>query len=127
MSDTESSNDLLTVDEVAEQLKVNPQTVRNWITAEKLPALRIGGRRVRVQRSALERFVGMQTSPDLGLPSQKRAVSPTQSSFDREAVATALDQIASGFGALAAALRGDRAVAKASGNAARRSRKTASK
>ena len=35
--------------EVAEILKVNPMTVRNWITREELPALRVGTRRVRVR------------------------------------------------------------------------------
>lgn len=48
-----ADDDLLTVNAVAERLQVNPQTVRNWITAGKCPAVRIG-RRVRIRRSDLE-------------------------------------------------------------------------
>src|SRR5947199_58349 len=40
----------LTVAEVAEMLKLNQQTVRNWIDQGSLPALRVG-RRVRITRS----------------------------------------------------------------------------
>ncbi len=46
----------LTVAEVAELLKLNQQTVRNWIAQGKLPALRVG-RRVRIRRSDLERVL----------------------------------------------------------------------
>jgi excisionase family DNA binding protein len=40
------NEEFLTVAEVAERLKLNQQTIRNWIDAGTLPALRIG-RRVR--------------------------------------------------------------------------------
>jgi excisionase family DNA binding protein len=46
----------LTVADVAEMLKLNPQTVRNWIDQGSLPALRVG-RRVRIKRSDLERML----------------------------------------------------------------------
>jgi excisionase family DNA binding protein len=46
----------LTVAEVAELLKLNQQTVRNWIDQGSLPALRVG-RRVRIRRSDLERVL----------------------------------------------------------------------
>jgi excisionase family DNA binding protein len=46
----------LTVAEVAELLKLNQQTVRNWIDQGSLPALRVG-RRVRIKRSDLERML----------------------------------------------------------------------
>lgn len=49
--------DLLTVNEIAEQLKVNPQTVRNWIDRGSLPAVRVGQRRVRVRRSDFDSFL----------------------------------------------------------------------
>jgi len=49
-------DEFLTVAEVAELLKLNPQTVRNWIDAGKLPAIH-AGRRVRIMRSDLERFL----------------------------------------------------------------------
>ncbi|HUE27042.1 MAG TPA: helix-turn-helix domain-containing protein [Solirubrobacteraceae bacterium] len=46
----------LTVAEVAEMLKLNQQTVRNWIDQGSLPALRVG-RRVRIRRSDLEQLL----------------------------------------------------------------------
>jgi excisionase family DNA binding protein len=46
----------LTVAEVAETLKLNQQTVRNWIDQGALPALRVG-RRVRIKRSDFERLL----------------------------------------------------------------------
>jgi excisionase family DNA binding protein len=46
----------LTVAEVAEKLKLNQQTVRNWIDQGSLPALRVG-RRVRIKRSDFERIL----------------------------------------------------------------------
>ena len=45
----ESSGDYLTVNEIAETLKLNPQTVRNWIDQGQLPCVRVGSRRVRVK------------------------------------------------------------------------------
>lgn len=53
-SDLEES--FLTVAEVADMLKLNQQTVRNWIDQGLLPALRVG-RRVRIKRSDLERVL----------------------------------------------------------------------
>jgi excisionase family DNA binding protein len=44
------SEELLTVAEIAASLKMNQQTIRNWIDSGYLPAIRIG-RRVRVKRS----------------------------------------------------------------------------
>jgi len=51
--------EFLTVAEVAELLKLNQQTVRNWIDAGKLPALHIG-RRVRIRRADFDVFLGQQ-------------------------------------------------------------------
>ena len=50
------TDSFLTVAEVAELLKLNQQTVRNWIDQGSLPALRVG-RRVRIRRSDLERVL----------------------------------------------------------------------
>jgi excisionase family DNA binding protein len=65
--------EFLTVAEVAELLKLNQQTVRNWIDQGSLPALKVG-RRVRIRRSDLERVLddgAMQTGkgPSDGGPS----------------------------------------------------------
>jgi excisionase family DNA binding protein len=58
------TDSFLTVAEVAEMLKLNQQTVRNWIDQGSLPALRVG-RRVRIRRSDLERVLAAgATSPD---------------------------------------------------------------
>jgi excisionase family DNA binding protein len=46
----------LTVAEVAEWLKLNQQTVRNWIDQGSLPAVRVG-RRVRIKQSDLDRIL----------------------------------------------------------------------
>jgi excisionase family DNA binding protein len=52
----EHEESFLPVAEVAEMLRLNQQTVRNWIDAGSLPALRVG-RRVRIKRSDLERIL----------------------------------------------------------------------
>ena len=52
----EYDESFLTVAEVAELLRLNQQTVRNWIDAGSLPAVRVG-RRVRIKRSDLDRIV----------------------------------------------------------------------
>lgn len=56
MSNTDSEESYLTVAEVAETLKLNQQTVRNWIDQGTLPALRVG-RRVRIKRSDFQRIL----------------------------------------------------------------------
>ena len=58
-----SDDEFLTVAEIARILKLNQQTVRNWIDQGTLPALRVG-RRVRVRRSDFDAFVeGGRTAP----------------------------------------------------------------
>ncbi len=61
------ADELLTVAEVAEQLKLNPQTIRNWIDADKLSAVRIG-RRVRVKRVDLEAMLARASAPSPPAP-----------------------------------------------------------
>jgi excisionase family DNA binding protein len=53
---THLGDEFLTVAEVAEILKLNQQTVRNWIDAGSLPALRVG-RRVRIRRSDFDALI----------------------------------------------------------------------
>jgi excisionase family DNA binding protein len=68
----------LTVAEVAEILKLNQQTVRNWIDQGSLPAVRVG-RRVRIKRSDFQRIL------DAGYSAGKGAgngdVGPTAEDF----------------------------------------------
>ncbi len=56
MTGGEYNESFLTVAEVAELLRLNQQTVRNWIDAGSLPAVRVG-RRVRIKRSDLNRIL----------------------------------------------------------------------
>jgi excisionase family DNA binding protein len=50
-------DELLTVQEVADFLRLNQQTVRNAIDRGELAAVRIGKRRVRIRQSDLDAFV----------------------------------------------------------------------
>jgi putative molybdopterin biosynthesis protein len=56
VSQNETEEEYLTVAEVAANLKLNQQTVRNWIDRGELPALRVG-RRVRIKRSDYDRYL----------------------------------------------------------------------
>lgn len=56
MDQSDAPDTFLTVAEVAGILKLNQQTVRNWIDQGSLPALRVG-RRVRIRRSDFERIL----------------------------------------------------------------------
>jgi excisionase family DNA binding protein len=49
-------DDFMTVAEVASILKLNQQTVRNWIDQGSLPALHIG-RRVRIRRADFDALI----------------------------------------------------------------------
>jgi len=51
-----STDELLTVAEMAAILRLNQQTIRNWIEAGTLPAIRIG-RRVRIRRADFNALV----------------------------------------------------------------------
>jgi excisionase family DNA binding protein len=53
--------EFLTADEVAGLLKMNQQTIRNYIDPGVLPAVRIGERRVRIRRSVLEVIAAGET------------------------------------------------------------------
>ena len=56
MTGNETEESYMTVAEVAATLKLNQQTVRNWIDAGTLPAVRVG-RRVRIKRSDFDRII----------------------------------------------------------------------
>jgi excisionase family DNA binding protein len=56
VAERDLDDSFMTVAEVAEILKLNQQTVRNWIDQGALPATKIG-RRVRIRRSDFERVV----------------------------------------------------------------------
>jgi len=45
-----------TIEEVAEILKVNPESVRRWVRAKKIPAIKLGGKYIRILATDLESF-----------------------------------------------------------------------
>ena len=65
--DASWDDEFLTVQEVADRLKLNQQTVRNWVDDGKLPAVRIG-RRVRVRRVDLERVLAQGATVEIEPP-----------------------------------------------------------
>ena len=69
MNSAEPEDSFLTVAEVAGILKLNQQTVRNWIDQGSLPALRVG-RRVRIKRSDFERVLAESYTSGAGSPAQ---------------------------------------------------------
>jgi excisionase family DNA binding protein len=78
MASGEPAESFLTVAEVAEMLKLNQQTVRNWIDAGSLPAIRVG-RRVRIKRSDLDRILedGYRGTP----PTAAASLGPSADDF----------------------------------------------
>ena len=69
MNSAEPEESFLTVAEVADMLKLNQQTVRNWIDQGSLPALRVG-RRVRIKRSDFERVLAQSYTAGAGARGQ---------------------------------------------------------
>lgn len=51
-----SEDKMLTVQQVADYIQVNPETVRNWIRIGDLDALHIGGE-YRISRADLDDFI----------------------------------------------------------------------
>jgi len=52
----EKQHEILTVEEVAEKLRMKEPTIRDWIYSKKIPVLRIG-RRVFIRRETVERIL----------------------------------------------------------------------
>lgn len=69
----------MTVAEVAGLLKLNQQTIRNWIDAGSLPAVRIG-RRVRVLRSDFEHLI--EAASDRARPTSTAEEASAQGFWD---------------------------------------------
>ncbi len=66
MADDERPGDpWLTVAEIAEELRVNPATVRLWISKELLPAKRAGRRKLLVRRSDLDEMLRAQEQAEV--------------------------------------------------------------
>jgi excisionase family DNA binding protein len=67
---SDPSETFLTVAEVAQRLKLNQQTVRNWIDQGSLPAVRVG-RRVRIKQSDFDRIVEEGYRPVSGVAGER--------------------------------------------------------
>lgn len=78
MDSDDPAESYLTVAEVAELLKLNQQTVRNWIDQGSLPALRVG-RRVRIKRSDFESL--LEEGYTTGARPVAREMAPTAEDF----------------------------------------------
>jgi excisionase family DNA binding protein len=51
------NDELLTVEQVAAELQMHPDTVRRYIREKKLRAVRLSSRDLRIRRSELDRFL----------------------------------------------------------------------
>lgn len=57
-------DELLSLEEVKDILKVHIETVRTWVRQKKLPAIKISPRDYRVRRSALNKFLEERETTD---------------------------------------------------------------
>jgi|ERR1019366_3408919 excisionase family DNA binding protein len=75
----------LTVAEIAERLRVNQQTVRNWIDRGELAAVRIGARRIRVRQSELDRFIaaGETSASSVAVEAERQASEESVNAWGR--------------------------------------------
>jgi excisionase family DNA binding protein len=66
---------LLTAREVAERLRVTPETVLRWIDSRGLPAIRLTSRAIRIVEADLDKWLDARATAD----DADREVSPTRS------------------------------------------------
>ena len=107
---SEDIEEFLTVAEVADRLKMNQQTIRNWIDRGELPAIRLGGRRVRIRQADLDEFVALSTAgrkPDSeeARAALTTALSAAEQARDREDESAAWRRVARAANNLARATR----------------------
>ena len=46
-----------TIEEIANMLKVNPESVRRWVRSGKMKAIKLGGKYIRVEATNLDDFI----------------------------------------------------------------------
>lgn len=91
-----NADEYLTVAEIAGELKLNQQTIRNMIDRGQLRAVRVGERRVRVLRSDLDRLLAEgATAPPAEDQTQADPLAEIRQRLD-PAVQTARDALATG-------------------------------
>src|ERR1700749_3467381 len=89
--------ELLTVAEVAGQLKLNQQTIRNWIDRGELPAVRLGSRRVRIRRADLDALLAPGRTAS-GQAAEREAGPAASGPGAREELGSALDHARDALG-----------------------------
>ena len=78
--------DYYTVPEAARELDVSPSTVWRWIEAKKLPAHRVGARKIRIRKDDLRAVVmpARPEEPTLDAPTERYVfVPPTEEELAR--------------------------------------------
>ena len=73
---------LLTVPQVAEQFQVTAQTIRNWIDAGVLPAVRVG-RAFRVRREDVDALLERASAESGSLATRRDVWMPTTTTLPR--------------------------------------------
>ena len=73
---------LMTVPQVAEQFQVTAQTIRNWIDAGVLPALRIG-RAFRVRGDDVDALLERASAESSSIATRRDVWSPTSTTLPR--------------------------------------------
>jgi excisionase family DNA binding protein len=76
------NNQLLTVSQVAEQLQVTAQTIRNWIDSGVLPATRIG-RGFRIRREDVDELLARANAKSSSLATRRDVWAPTTTTLPR--------------------------------------------
>ena len=79
---TTRQRQLLTVPQVAEQFQVTAQTIRNWIDAGVLPALRVG-RAFRVRSEDVDALLERASAESRSLATRRDVWIPTTTSLPR--------------------------------------------
>ena len=67
-----SADPWLTVEQVSTELSIHPSTVRLWLGQGRLASTRIGGRKWRIRRSALDLMLG----DEVAAPAVESVASP---------------------------------------------------
>jgi len=76
------NDQLLTVSQVAEELQVTPQTIRNWIDGGLLPAARIG-RGFRMRREDVDELLARASAQSGSLATRRDVWAPTTTTLPR--------------------------------------------
>ena len=63
--------EVYTVQEVAQNLKVSERTVRNWIESGELPAFPIGKRGYRISKADLQAFIDERKKRNLDIKDER--------------------------------------------------------